>query len=66
MKTEQKKTGTLLFCSQQSDENKHIQQLHAGARENIDTAANVCMLVDEQSLEMVNKWTLHDDIHKLE
>ena len=41
-------------------------ELHTGGRENIDTASKIWMLVDEQSLEMVNKWTLHDNIHKLE
>jgi hypothetical protein len=66
VKTEQKKTGTLSFCSQQSDENKHTQQLHTGGRENSHAALKSWMLVDEQSLEMVNKWTLHDNIHKLE
>ena len=49
VKTEQRKMGTLLFCSQQSDENKHTQQHNTGTRENKDTAGEVWILFDKQS-----------------
>ena len=49
VKTEQKKMGTLLFCSQQRNENKHTQQHHTGTRENNDAAGKIWILFDEQS-----------------